>query len=160
MKNNVSPLTRLTILACLTFSLLLMSCDKAVYKSYQTDLVGNRWQKNDVKTYNFEIKESGTYDLMVDFSHVYGTQFPALPLKVVMVNPDQTRKTADYTLELRNSEGEELGDCSGDYCDLREPVFSNLQLAAGNYQVSVANDFQFDFVPNVLGIGIRVVKSK
>lgn len=146
--------------ALLSLAILLISCDKAVYKKYETDLVGNRWQKNDVKTYNFELKEAGTYDLMVDFSHVYGTQFPSIPLKVTIVNPDQTRKTADYALELRNAAGEELGDCTGDYCDLREPVFSNLQLAAGNYQVSVANDFEHDFVPNVLGIGIRLVKSK
>lgn len=155
MKNRVLIAT-----AFFTFSLLLFSCDKAVYKSYQTDLVGNRWQKTDVKTYNFELKEGGNYDLLVDFSHVYGTQFPALPLKIVMINPDQTRRTADYMLELRNAAGEELGDCSGDYCDLREPVFSNLQLAAGNYQVSVANNFDYDFVPNVLGIGIRIQKSK
>ncbi|RZJ29240.1 MAG: hypothetical protein EOO48_07970 [Flavobacterium sp.] len=151
MKNTIVLLASL---------LLLASCDKAAYKKYDTDLVGNRWQKNDVRTYNFELKESGMYDLLIDFSHVYGTQFSTLPLKVTMVNPDQSRKTADYNLELRNAAGEELGDCTGDYCDLREPVFSKLQLAAGNYQVSVANDFQYDFVPNVLGIGIRLVESK
>ena len=141
-------------------ALLLTGCDKTAFKSYETDLVGNRWQKNDVKTYNFELKESGTYDVMVDFSHVYGTQFPTVPLKVVLVKPDMSRETADYLMELRDAEGNELGDCTGDYCDLREPVFTKLNLKAGNYQVSVANDFDYDFVPNVLGIGIRVVESK
>lgn len=151
---------KLLLLFVASSSFLMLSCDKAVYKKYDTDLVGNRWQKNDVKTYNFKLEESGVYDLMVDFSHVYGTQFPTLPLKVVMVNPDQTRRNTDYLLELRDIEGKELGDCTGDYCDLRAPVFTKLDLVAGNYQVSVANDFQSDFVPNVLGIGIRLVKSK
>lgn len=148
------------IIFLLAFSFLLFSCDGAVFKQYETGLVGNRWQKNDVKTYNFELKEAGTYDVMVDFSHVYGTQFPALPLKATMVFPDQTRRNVDFNLELRSAAGEELGDCSGDYCDLREPLFSKLEMPAGNYQISVANDFEHDFVPNVLGIGIRVVKSE
>ena len=147
------------ILLAFSGLLLLAGCGKTAFKEYETDLVGNRWQKNDVKTYNFELKEGGTYDVLVDFSHVYGTQFNALPLKVIMVKPDQTRETADYLMELRDADGNELGDCSGDYCDLREPVFTKLDLKAGNYQVSVANNFDYDFVPNVLGIGIRVVKS-
>jgi len=141
-------------------ALLLTGCEKTAFKQYDTDFVGNRWQKNDVKTYNFELKENGTYDVMIDFSHVYGTQFNSLPLKVIMVKPDQSRETADYLLELRDADGNELGDCSGDYCDLREPVFSKRELKAGNYQISVANNFEYDFVPNVLGIGVRVVASK
>jgi len=141
-------------------ALCLSSCEKTAFKEYETDLVGNRWQKNDVKTYNFELEENGTYDVLVDFSHVYGTQFNALPLKVILVKPDQSRETADYLMELRDAEGNELGDCSGDYCDLREPIFSKLDLKAGNYQISVAHNFDHDFVPNVLGIGVRVVASK
>lgn len=141
-------------------SLLLASCTKTVYKEYNTDLVGNRWQKNDVKTFNFTLDESGVYDIAVDFSHVYGTQFPSLPLKVVLVKPDQSRETVDYLMQLRDSEGTELGDCTGDYCDLREPVFIKKELKAGNYQVSVAHAFDYEFVPNVLGIGIRVTASE
>lgn len=141
--------------------LVLASCGGGTaFKKYDTDFVGNRWQKSDVRTYDFTLKESGTYDLMVDFSHVYGTQFPALPLNVVMVNPDMSKKTQSMMLELRDPDGTELGDCSGDYCDVRQAAFSKMKLAAGNYQVSVANDFEYDFVPNVLGFGIRIVKSE
>ncbi len=149
---------RFTVSLCVLF---LISCNGNVaYKEYDTTFVGNRWQKNDVKTFNFELKEAGNFDLLVDFSHVYGTQFAELPIKIVMINPDQSRKTADYVILLRDNDGKELGDCSGDYCDLREPVLKNLQLPAGNYQVSVANNFQYEFVPNVLGVGIRLEKSK
>ncbi|CAM3449353.1 Gliding motility lipoprotein GldH [Flavobacterium longum] len=148
--------TLLLLAACA----LLASCTETVYKEYETDLVGNRWQKNDVKTFNFTLEESGVYDIAVDFSHVYGTQFPSVPLKVVLVKPDQSRETVDYLMQLRDGEGNELGDCTGDYCDLREPVFTKKELKAGNYQISVAHVFDYEFVPNVLGIGVRVTESE
>ncbi len=151
-----------TIPTCALFlALLLWSCDGNVtYKKFVDDFPENRWEKSDVKTYDFKIEQAGNYDLLIDFSHVYGMQFAQLPINVTLTNPDKTATTEKFALELRDKDGKDLGDCSGDYCDLRQAVFENRKLEAGNYIVTLANGFDFEYFPNVIGLGIRVVPSK
>jgi gliding motility-associated lipoprotein GldH len=163
MKKTFLIFTVLSVamLTCFASSLLLVSCDSnAVYKKFDENFAMSRWEKTDVRTYNFKIQKTGEYDIQVDFSHLYGIQFNDLPIRVTMTKPDQTMVTKQLLLTLRDEQGLELGDCAGDYCDLRQTVVEKEPLKPGNYSVMLANGFDFEYFPNVLGLGIRVVPSE
>lgn len=142
-------------------AVLLISCDNnTVYKKLDTDFADNRWQQSDVKTYAFTIPKDGNYDLVLNFSHVGGFQFDDVPMIVTITNPDQTTTTEKILLDILDTAGSDLGDCSGDYCDLQQDVFTNKALAAGNYKVTLRNEFNNAFLPNVLAVGIHVDAAK
>jgi gliding motility-associated lipoprotein GldH len=163
MKKTFLIFTVLSIgmLACFASSLLLVSCEgNAVYKKFDENFPASRWDKTDVRTYDFKIEKAGKYDVQIDFSHVYGIQFNDLPVRITMSKPDKTMLTRQFLLTLRDEQGTELGDCAGDYCDVRQTVVENESLEPGKYSIMLANGFDFEYFPNVLGLGVRVVTSK
>jgi gliding motility-associated lipoprotein GldH len=144
------------ILVCSFF--LLFSCnDKTVYDKVDKDFPENRWQKSDVKTYTFEITKTGVnYTVEVLFSHIYGYQFSSAPLIAEITYPDGKLVSNGIILQIIGEDGEDLGDCAGDYCDLTQPIINNEPLAVGKYSVKLSHNFQAEFLPNVLGVGIQV----
>jgi hypothetical protein len=60
-------------------------------------------------------------------------------------------------IKIKDNEGNDRGDCTGDYCDVEEMVFENISLQKGNYKVRIINEFNSDYLPNVLGLGIRIL---
>jgi gliding motility-associated lipoprotein GldH len=146
-------------LACLLLStLFLTSCEKAVFKQFDDRLEDNRWMQNDVHHYDFEIAEAGKYDLYLDFSHIYDFQFPRVPVRVTIVTPDRKASIQHLDMELVD-EGDVRSDCTGDVCDFRQEIFKGKQLEKGRYKVSVANEFDHEYLPNVIGVGIVLKKS-
>lgn len=139
------------------FFLTFISCDKnTVYKNFDRDFEDNRWLKADVKTYDFTITDaSKAYDLIFDFSHIAGYQFQSVPVKFNIVYPDKSVTTENVDVVIADGPGNELGDCSGDICDLQQAIFENKKLEPGNYRIVLSNEFN-TYLPNVLGIGIRI----
>ncbi|GEP49893.1 hypothetical protein FNO01nite_05650 [Flavobacterium noncentrifugens] len=142
--------------------LALCSCNKnRVYNKFDRDFKDNRWLKTDVRTFDFTISDGNqNYDLLFDFSHVDEFVFNNIPIKMEIANPDGSFTTENFLLKITDANGKGLGDCSGDYCDLQQAVLENTKLAAGKYKVSISNGFTNDYLPNVLGIGIVVNRSK
>lgn len=149
---------KLLKISALLIFLAFISCDKNnIYSKFDKGFEENRWSKSDVKSYDFAIEDATkSYDLILEFSHVAGFQFNSIPLIIEVTNPDNSKTTRLVALQITDAQGKDLGDCSGDYCDLSEIIFQDKKLAAGNYQVTVANDFNNAYLPNVLGIGIKV----
>lgn len=147
---------RIKLLMLLVFC-VLASCDKnTVYKDFDRGFEDNRWLKADIKTYDFTITDaSQSYDLILDFSHIAGYQFATIPVKLNIVNPDKSVTTENVDVVISDGPGNELGDCSGDICDLQQTIFENKKLEVGNYRIVLSNEFN-TYLPNILGIGIRV----
>ena len=139
-------------------TLLMLSCDnKTVYDQFDRDFEDSRWVKTDVRQYNFELSETNrNYDLVVDFSHIAGFQFGLIPITVELTSPDGKKITEHMLLKIKDEEGNDRGDCTGDYCDIDEVAFKNIKLQHGKYKVTIANEFDNDYLPNVLGLGLRV----
>ncbi|HEX9979886.1 MAG TPA: hypothetical protein VGB50_04900 [Flavobacterium sp.] len=141
------------------FCLVIIGCNSdTVYKEFNDHFEENRWKKTDRFIYNFTIEQSGNYDLLIDFSHVYGVPFPDIPIQLDMTGPDQKTETQSVRIQLTDPDGQPVADCSGDYCDLQQEIFSGRHLQAGKYQIILSNQFDFEYLPNVLGIGIQVNK--
>jgi len=139
----------------------LSSCEQnRVYNKFEKNFKEKRWQKTDVRTYEFEITQGATqYNMDVHFAHVFGYQFPSVPLTVTIENPDKTITIKKINLEVTDKEGKDNGDCAGDICDLYANVFEDASLAVGKYKVSISQNFGGEYLPNILGFGIEVTAS-
>lgn len=139
----------------------LLSCEKnSVYKQFDSDFENNRWQRSDVRDHAFEITAKGPYDLLIDFSYVADVQFAEIPVDLILTDPNGQTTLQRLTLITKDSDAKEVGDCAGDLCDLRQAVLNAVTLAPGKYKVRLENRFNHEYLPNVIGIGIRVQRSE
>lgn len=147
---------KLKYLAILTL-IVLVSCDKnTIYKQFDTDFDENRWQRTDVKSYEMQIEQPGAYNLELEFSYVAGIQFADIPIYFQLINPDGAVETQDIILQTKNAEGGDAGDCAGDYCDMTHVILKSKTFKPGKYTVKLTNAFNHEYLPNVIGIGIRL----
>ena len=145
----------------LTIAIGLSACNgNKIYSKFDKDFDENRWNRNDVRTFEFSVEKEQEYDLIIDFSHVYGYQFDKVPLKMVLTDSAGNKTVEQIKLDILNDEGHDNGNCDGDYCDLYDTVFQNQKLKPGKYKVEVTNEFNHEYLPNVIGLGIQVLISK
>lgn len=140
---------------------VLSSCEQdRVYNKFEKNFPEKRWQKTDVRKYEFEIVQGATqYNMDLHFAHIYGFQFPTVPLTITIEHPDKTVTTKNIDLQIIGKDGKDNGDCAGDICDLYAPVFENESLPVGKYKVSVSQNFEGEYLPNILGFGIEVTAA-
>ena len=148
------------ILLALVF--VLTSCNKnEVYDEFNRDFTDNRWKRKDVKSFEFVNKQSeGVCDVKLHFGHISGFQFKQVPLEVEITTPDGKTETLPVAMKLMDDSGKDLGDCSGDICDVFQTIKTFQNLEKGKYKVAVKSKFAGPYLPNVLGIGIVVEKQK
>lgn len=147
-------------LALLLTALFLASCqNESVYSRTDKNFADNRWQKSDIKLYEFNLDQPATpYEIQVFVSHVYGYQFATVPLIAEITYPDEQISSVAFDLRLKDSSGAELGDCAGDYCDLTQKIRVPRPLVAGKYKVRLMHQFNAEYLPNILALGLRVEK--
>jgi gliding motility-associated lipoprotein GldH len=137
---------------------LLVSCDgKSVYSQIDKDFKENRWQKSDIKVYEFEVSQAATpYGIDVFMSYVYGAQFAKIPLIAEVTYPNGEMTSVTFDFVTKTASGEELGDCSGDFCDLSQKIELPKPLSPGKYRVRLMHNFPNEYLPNVLALGLKV----
>ena len=148
------------ILITLVFA--LTSCNKnKLYDEFNRDFSDNRWEASDVKSFEFENKQSeGICELKLHIGHVRGFQFKEVSLEVEITAPDGKSEVLPVTMKLIDESGKDIGDCTGDICDVFQTIKTFQNLEKGKYKVAVKSKFAGPYLPNVLGIGIVVEKQK
>lgn len=140
--------------------LLLLSCNgNSVYKHLDANFDENRWQRTDIKTYEFQLEKDGNYNLAIVFSHVAGIQFAEIPLNFEMADANGIVLAENIILKTKDAQGNDIGDCAGDYCDMEQIVFTRKALKAGSYKIRLANAFNHEYLPNVLGVGVNLIDA-
>ena len=142
--------------------ILLMSCAKnSIYSEMQEDFTDNQWQKEDPRTFEFEVDEvADSAVIIAKFSHIYEPGYNNVPLEVKIKNPEGNEETFTANLLLKDVQGNELTDCLGDVCDLEQNIKEAYSLKKGKYVITLANTVQTPYLPNVIGIGISVKTKK
>lgn len=144
----------------LLLALIMVSCHSGdVLNTLDTDFPDNRWQADTSKTFSFTIEKEGKYDVVVRFSHVAGFQFPEVPMKLSLSLPNVPAYLYEQRLEVVDASGKDKGNCSGDICDLEQTFASHIELAPGTYTATLTQRFPNAYLPNVLGVGLRVTPS-
>lgn len=141
---------------------LFISCNQnAVYSEFDKLPEDNRWLPTEVKKFEFEIAEDGQlYDLLFEFSHVYGYQFSEVPLDFNITDPDGKTAVISINLPIKDPNGKDFGDCSGDICDYTSVVREKIKFQKGHYKIVVSHRFEGPYLPNVIGVGIEVNKAR
>ncbi|MFZ4679200.1 MAG: hypothetical protein ACOYLP_03440 [Flavobacterium sp.] len=152
--------------------IILTSCFKHnEYKEYASFGEENRWQKSDVKTFEFDISDAKVFDvdvtddnqlynLVFKFSHVYDYQFATIPIKFGIESPDGNKEMITIDLAIKDNSGKELAECAGDVCDSNYTIKEKTKLQKGLYKVTISHGFEGAYLPNVLGIGFNVETVK
>lgn len=149
------------IIAILFVLFLTLSCDSNVtFNKFTKDFDDNRWPINTSREFEFEITKPGTYNLSIHFGHVYDFQFETVPLEIVITQPNADIEKSIVVLQIKDKHGNDKASCGGDICDLYQDFETNSILKKGIYKVKITNKFQYDYLPNVLGIGIKVVSNE
>lgn len=144
----------LVVTALFVFS----GCSDSVYrKSY--DFKKNQWPREDVKKFEFSIESAGSYNILLEFRHVYETPLDNIPIAVTFKGPE-SNKAFTHTLRLTDSSGKMLSDCLGDVCDLEQLVLENETLTPGNYVLTLAHGFDHAYLPNTPSVGIKVAQAQ
>ena len=148
------------ILIALVF--VLMSCNKnGVYDEFNRDFSDNRWDATDVKSFEFENKQSeGISELKLHMGHVRGFQFKEVPLEVEITTPEGKTEVLPVIMKFIDESGKDIGDCSGDICDVFQTIKTFEKLEKGKYKFAVKSKFSGPYLPNILGVGILVEKQK
>ena len=149
------------ILLLLSLFTLLISCSKQnAYNEFVTFGEENRWQKPDVKTFEFDLTEEAQYDLTFRFSHVYDYQFATVPIHFDIEKPNGEKENFSIDIAVKDADGKELGECAGDVCDLNYKIKEKTKFSKGKYKVVVSHSFEGPYLPNVIGIGLKVERIK
>lgn len=145
------------IIALLVFCLVLNGCNTdTAYKDLIKDFDNNRWQKDRVLEFRFNIEEAGPHRIDFLMRHAYGFQFAQVPVSARMELPDGMISRSVAILEFYDKDKKQKGDCLGDYCDFEQPLFNHIDLPAGTYVLSINHEFNHDYLPNVISAGIAV----
>lgn len=138
-----------------------LSCQKTVvFKDVKKDFSDNQWVATDIKKFEFKLKkdvEAG--DIKLLFSHVFEPQYATVPVSVTIEYPSGEKENVFLNLQLKDAEGNDLSDCSGDICELYTNLKEGVKLPKGNYKVSVENKFAYAYLANVLAVGVSVERD-
>lgn len=150
---------KIKLLSLLFIAVAISACNEnKVHAELDKNFPENRWQKSETKTFEFTIEqEARNYDVSIHFAYLSDFQINPIPMSVTIVLPDNSIEKRDLSIVVKNQEGKETGDCSGDYCDIREALFTNEALKKGTYKISIEQNFNGPYLPNVNGIGIEVI---
>lgn len=139
--------------------LVFLSCnEKKIYDELDKNFPDNRWQKEEARTFDFTIEEEArNYDVNVHFAYFSDFQVNPVPMTVIIVDPDGAEESKEINIVVKDKEGKETGECGGDFCDIREVIFKNEPLKKGKYKLSIQQNFNDIYLPNVSGIGVEVI---
>lgn len=152
---------KIKILFVLFVFSFLTSCSDNHFRRFDILPEDRRWQGTDKKIYEFSIEnDSQPYNIVFQFSHVYGYQFATIPLNVSIESPDGKIENLNIDLKIADDSGKQLAECAGDICDLFYKVKEKAKLQKGNYKITVSHSFKGPFLPNVIGVGLAVVNVK
>lgn len=146
----------------ITLLFTFFSCNKnKIHDDFDSNFDNNRWDANDVRVFEFENTQSeAVCDLKFHLGHISGFQFKEVPLEVEIVSPDGMSEVLPIAMKLSDESGKDIGDCTGDICDVFQTIKTFQNFEKGKYKVSVKNKFAGPYLPNVLGVGILVEKQK
>lgn len=141
---------------------VITSCNKnIIYDDFDSNFDSNRWDVTDVRVFEFDnVQSEGVCNLKLHIGHISGFQFKEVPIEVEITAPDGKSEVLTIIMKLIDESGKDIGDCSGDICDVFQNIKTFQNLEKGKYKVAVKSKFEGPYLPNVLGVGIVVEKQK
>ena len=124
----------------------------------------HKWMRFEVDTFRVDIKNTDNcYDIFFQcrYTPQIDTSVTIVPVIVRMIAPSGQMRSFVYSFTIRNKNGNLEGDKLGTFYDnearMREHFFFN---EAGEHKLTVQQVSPYYEIPEVTGIGLKVLKSK
>ena len=144
---------------CFVFLLFALSSCGPNYIFEETfPLQGDTWTYADSLTFEVDVKDTlKIYNLYLDLEHSTDFGYQNLYTKINTAFPEGQRISETLSLELQHKSGMWLGDCSGDYCDLRIPIQEGAYFnASGLHTITIHQYMRADSLKGVKSLSLRV----
>ena len=129
---------------------ILISCTSSgTFNQFDKMPENNRWEKSDSKVYEFEIKDdSKFYNMVFQFSHVYDYQFATVPIQFLIEKPDGKTESIAVNMPIKETNGKEIAECSGDICDLKYPFKEKTKLNSNPNRLHSEHELDYSGYPD------------
>ena len=149
-------LKRISRLSVVIIVFLNIQCTNNTEKKIKFE--NNRWYQSETLSlkYNNE-SEDNLKSLHIDLNYVYGSQFSDIPLEIFITTPLRQVNKFPLVIKVLDNEQNELGNCVGDYCDIKTTILENYNFEElGSYKIDVLNKFPNKYLPNIVSAGIEI----
>ncbi|MBU0764200.1 MAG: gliding motility lipoprotein GldH [Bacteroidetes bacterium] len=152
---------KLTML-CLTFLLLIMSCNPNRIFEKHEEVKQSCWSREDKKTYTVDITDTGSsYNLVIAVRHAQGFGYRDLTVSVRRTAPDGTEVEKEYDLPIIDDNDEYLGDGAGDIWDREVTADSGITFPApGTYKFEITHAMKDDPLLLVMEVGLILERQE
>ncbi len=140
--------------------LLFSSCDKNVVMESQQNVVNNKWDYADAKTFTAEITDTVQhYNIAVSLRHGFNFEWRNVWVKIETTFPDGKTYERRVNLVLSGPDGVWNADILGDNCDILIPIQDNAFFPqVGKYSFKISQDMRVNPLGYVKTVGMRIEK--
>lgn len=128
------------------------------YKEYDEESFSNyTWEPRKMIEFKPKIEDnSKLYSLGFGIRLVHGLKRSNIKVEVKSTSPSGKTETVEYEFKLVNSEGEFIGTCAGDLCDLEAIVAMDIKFEEpGEYTYEVSHN-QSGPIIGVMALGLII----
>jgi gliding motility-associated lipoprotein GldH len=148
-----------SIILVLSSILILSSCDsrRILYQerlSFGEEMV---WKKSDTKTFTIEVKENKhPFELVLELRYITAYPYDKLLLHIFETDPSGKKIRKDVDVQIRESNGEFIGDKGLDIIDLEFILDGNKAYPSfGTYTYEISQVMpEVETLPGVMEIGL------
>lgn len=150
---------RFTLLFILPF--MLLACGRGKIFEEHKKIDNMTWDRFEVIKFNIPIEKTGVpYDLIFAMRHHTDIPFDELEINFTMRTPGGETRSRDYTIRIRDREGNLVGDGMGALWDIRVPMKEGYVFSEeGVCEVEIANRMHRLKTVGVMEIGFIVRES-
>jgi gliding motility-associated lipoprotein GldH len=140
----------------LIFTLLLFSCDNAVYKEFY-NFPDIQWDQSVTPSFDINIKETGQYDVVFTMRYIEGFQYKNMIGSILLSDLKNAPIVKKFNFTVIDDNKEYIGDVAGNMWDIEYTLFADTTLEAGKYTIQAEQLVHEKTLPFVSDIGIRIV---
>ena len=142
------------------FAFSFSSCH--YYKEYDKKSFSTyAWQSDQELLFHPVIEEvDKPYALTLGIRHLFGFEPSSIAVNVKRIAPSGKESTKEYEFQIRDANGEYIGSCGGDLCDLETQVEENIQFEEqGEYIVVITHGHPGMKITGIMEFGLILDKQ-
>lgn len=151
---------RLIIFLAISISLMACQPENRVYVEHQELSPEVEWLKKDVREFKVPIEDNSLeYNMSLTFRYATGYQFQTAMVKVTEISPSGIETVKEYTLKVREANGDYIGEPGYDIWDSEHLVEPNKTYEEiGTYTYIIEQNTPVDPLNFAMEIGIVLDK--
>ncbi|MCU0447937.1 MAG: gliding motility lipoprotein GldH [Microscillaceae bacterium] len=140
----------------------ISACKSGNYYQKYEDIKLLDWKASKPTTFAVEIKETNPpLAIVAGFRYLPMIRHQALKFKLSIQSPSGKSVEQDYTVPIRNAQGEHLGSTMGEMTDLEQAINTSYQfLETGTYKFTLTQAMGEEDIAGIIEVGLILRKKK